>query len=229
MASSTREGFLDDGQHTTLTVNALIDDTGARRFTSLCGLLCTPFCLGQILFNLIASFGGPLVCFYLIFTSMGPESWDGAPMIGIALASPFACALCSLAFIPVGIPDAAAHGWFGIIEPHSVACLLRAMPFLRCRIGAVRHLCVGCVVGVLWIPTVYYLARFVEGPVMSARTFVFFGPACIAALPLLVLPLGLLGFALPDNYARIEAIMASTVREGPIVKLIRRGLLAPTC
>lgn len=208
-------------------INAEVSDQFVVRRFSPCGLLFTPFCLGQIIFNVIASFAGPLACFWLIFTSMGPESWLGAPMLGIGIASPWACAICSLAFLPVGIPDASKQGWFGIIELESVPCTMRILPFLHVRVGILRHLCIGTVAAALWCPPVFVLARFVEGPMMSAKTFVWFGPSCLAVLPLLVVPLGLLGFALPANYARVEAIMA--VRGGTLVKVVRRGILAPTC
>ena len=206
-----------------------INDDAAPPSATVCSILCSPFCLLQLLFNITASFAGPLACFWLIFSSMGPEVWDGGPMLSVVIASPWACALAANAFIPIGIPDAFAYGWFAVVPTERLSCTLCLFPFLHCRLGVIRHLCLGCYAAILWIPAVGLLARYVEGPEMSADTFVFFGPACIAALPVLVVPLGLLGFALPANYARVEAKMTTAPGVGPLEKTIRRAILAPTC
>ena len=159
---------------------------------------------------------------------MGDESWDGGPMLTVYFISPWATALMSLAFAPVGIPDATRQRRFGVVPLHSVRWTLYLLPFLKCRFGVVRHFCLGCVAAVLWIPIVYIFARYIEGPVMTAQAFVFFGPGCIAFLPLVIIPFGLLGYALPQNFARVEAKMAVTA-QGPFARLLRRALLAPTC
>ena len=64
---------------------------------------------------------------------------------------------------------------------------------------------------------------------MSATTFIFFGPACLAVLPLLVLPLGMLGFAIPANYARVEAKMTVPSGTSVLRTLIHRAMMAPLC
>ena len=212
-----------------------VDENGTRRFTSLRSFLCTPFCMGQLIFNIVCNFLGPFCLYIVVFLNAGPERWNGKPMMGIMLTGPFVSALLGLTWLPLGIPEAAAKGWFGIVEPESVSCLLRALPFLLWRRSVLRHLGVGFVAFCIWSPTVLVLDRFVaaleqDGPqAMSAQAFVVFAPTCIAFMALITIPLGLLGFALPDNYARVEGVMAITVREAFLKRFWRRMFLAPTC
>ena len=212
-----------------------VDENGTRRFTSLRSFLCTPFCMGQLIFNIVCNFLGPFCLYIVVFLNAGPERWNGKPMMGIMLTGPFVSALLGLTWLPLGIPEAAAKGWFGIVEPESVPCLLRALPFLLWRRSVLRHLGVGFVAFCIWSPTVLVLDRFVaaleqDGPqAMSAQAFVVFAPTCIAFMALITIPLGLLGFAMPDNYARVEGVMAITVREAFLKRFWRRMFLAPTC
>ena len=47
-----------------------------KYFTARSLLLSSPFVLGQTLFNVVASFCGPLLCFWLIFSRGGPYAWN---------------------------------------------------------------------------------------------------------------------------------------------------------
>jgi len=200
---------------------------------SLAKLMCTPFALGQLIFNMVMSGLGPAVCFYLIFHHTAPKHWNGAPMLGVAIASPWGGAVLSLAWAPVGIPDAVAKGWFGVVQPSAVPRTLRLFPFLRVRVGVLRHLGLGTLAALLWMPPLLLLAYYGEGhghgEPMHADDFIIFAPAFLAVLPLFILPLGLLGFALPENYARVEAKMSAPEGSGVFCTLVHRGLHAPLC
>ena len=118
-------------------------------FTARSLLLSSPFVLGQTLFNVAASFCGPLLCFWLIFSRGGPYAWNSGEVLGPICASPLACAILAPAFVPIGMTDAVSRGWFGPVPSHDdgVRCLARFLPSLRSagvwRVGVVRHLVLG--------------------------------------------------------------------------------------
>ena len=96
-------------------------------------LLSSPFVLGQTLFNVVASFCGPLLCFWLIFSRGGPYAWNSGEVLGPICASPLACAILAPAFVPIGMTDAVSRGWFGPVPSHDdgVRCLAGFLPSLR--------------------------------------------------------------------------------------------------
>ena len=130
--------------------------------------------------------------------------WDEGPAVLVYIISPWATAVPALLFVPGGIPQATKWKWFGIVELQSAQRVLTVLPFLRIQHGVTRRICIGTVAAVVWIPIVFLLTRYAAGPVLTTWEFIFWGPACIAVLvlPLLTMPLGLLGYALPCNYER---------------------------
>lgn len=149
----------------------------AAGYTSLGGVLCSKFVLSQLAFNMIGSFCGPLLSFWLIFgvLSTGPYMWNDSAVLGPIFGSAFVSAtLCPL-LAPVGLPEAVAWGWgyskVRQIEADRWSCVLP--PLGRhpvWRRGIVRHLALGLQVGVVVWPVAILLARYALGPELSTWT-----------------------------------------------------------
>lgn len=197
------------------------------------GLLCTPFVLSQIAFNIVASFAPPLLCFWLIFGGGGPYSWLSGEVLGPITASPLAGCVAALAFLPLSMPEMVERGWYGVVRPADVHCLSRALPFLRSdkvwRFGVVRHLTLGAILSVLFIPpAVILVSPVVLGPQISAWTLIWIASTFVTTLPLCFIPLGLLAFAIEPNYDRVDRLMARDASR-PLHQLIMRAWMAPRC
>lgn len=197
-------------------------------------LLSSPFVLGQTLFNVVASFCGPLLCFWLIFSRGGPYAWNSGEVLGPICASPLACAILAPAFVPIGMTDAVSRGWFGPVPSHDdgVRCLARFLPSLRSagvwRVGVVRHLVLGLQLSCVAIAGIL-VAGYALGPDLLAWTQIWFSVAYIALLPIVVLPLALLGFALESHLERVETIIGAADDPRALVKLAKRAWAAPKC
>ena len=206
-----------------------------KYFTARSLLLSSPFVLGQTLFNVVASFCGPLLCFWLLFSGGGPYAWNSGEVLGPIIASPLACAILAPAFVPIGMTDAVSKGWFGPVPSHDdgVRRLARFLPFLRpadvWRVGAVRHLVLGTQLSCVAIPPGILIARYALGPDLPAWTQIWFSVAYIALLPIVVLPLALLGFALEPNLERVENLIGAADDPRALIKLAKRAWAAPKC
>ena len=66
-----------------------------------------------------------------------------------------------------------------------------------------------------------------NGPELSSWGQAIACAAYIATLPILVVPLGMLGFALEPNYARVASMLSDGPH--PIKRLVRRVLRSPLC
>ena len=113
-------------------------------------------------------------------------------------------------------------------------CLSWVLPFLGehwlWRYGVLRHLALGTVLALLWVPAGMLCANFVLRGQLSAVATLWFSVIYCSSLPLAAIPLGLLGFAVAPNYARVAANMATPDDEpSPIWRLARRALHAPRC
>ena len=116
-----------------------------------------------------------------------------------------------------------------------VRCLARFLPSLRSvgvwRVGVVRHLVLGlqlsCVA--IAIPPGILVARYALGPDLPVWTQIWFSVAYIALLPIVVLPLALLGFALEPNLERVEIIVGAADDPRALIKLAKRAWAAPKC
>lgn len=182
-------------------------------------LLCSPFCVGQTVVNIVASFVFPLAFFAFMYDTKGPVatqktySWLDSTPLGVVLASPWIAAVLSCGPLPIGLPEALQKRWFGTLAAHDVRWLLgwqRCGP-LRIQRGVLRHLALGTLVAPLCIPLGLLALRYGAGDTFSDGTLVWFCSTYIALLPILIVPLGLLGFALPLNYQRVEERLPLTV------------------
>ena len=81
---------------------------------SLGQVLTSKFVVGQLIFNILASFVGPLGTFYFLFgyLSEGPYDWYSGAFVGVVLGSLAGSPLLIFALMPVGIPEAVEYGWF---------------------------------------------------------------------------------------------------------------------
>jgi hypothetical protein len=77
-------------------------------------VLTSKFVIAQLVFNIIASFLGPLGTFYLMFAyaSEGPYRWNGGALAGVVVGSLVGSPILIFLLMPVGLPEAAEKGWF---------------------------------------------------------------------------------------------------------------------
>jgi len=184
-----------------------LDAAPTAGYTTVRGVLSSRYMLSQVLFNMVGSATGPLLCFYLLFgvISTGPYSWDAPEVIGPILGSPFfASFLCPL-LAPAGLPEATAWG-FAKVPLTATARYARLFPFLGThpawRHSLLRHMLVGAQVSVLAWPTALLFARFVLGPTLSTWTQILGGVGyCVLLAPPITL-LALLSLAVEPHYAR---------------------------
>ena len=207
------------------------DDSSVRSWT-MSAVLCCKFCLAQLLVNMVLSFAFPLGFFWVIFyphTATAPTSYAVmSPQVLVAIvASPWMCAVVSGGLLPMSMPEAFQSGWFGTLSTRDARRLHCVLPCLRSRYGLVRHLALGTLVAPAWISAMLVLLRHFVGTRLSATLFIYLVPAYIATLPLVLLPLAVLGFAAPASYARVRETMP--MHGSVIGKGIRRLLYAPLC
>lgn len=164
-------------------------------------LLLSPFVVAQTMLNVALSFAFPLLFFWFLFSPAGPiavashYAWDSSLCCGVIIASPLACAVIPNGLAPIGMPEAVAKGWFGTLRTGTARQLLQFFPPLRPCVGVQRHLILGFIAALVWIPAGFAVARFaLTGPEgIPAWIFILFGPAYIATLPIALVPAGLLG------------------------------------
>mmetsp|Transcript_12240 Transcript_12240/g.34423 ORF Transcript_12240/g.34423 Transcript_12240/m.34423 type:complete len:254 (-) Transcript_12240:406-1167(-) len=194
-------------------------------------LVFSGFVVGQTIFNMVASFTGPLLVFWLIFSSGGPYAWNSGEVLGPIIASPWACAIASPAFAPIGMPEALEKGWFGRVDPADVRRLCFVFPFLGTapvwRYGVVRHFVLGTQVAVVFIPAALLIARYPVGPLLEAWTQIWLSIIYITLLPLVTMPLALLAFAVEPNLQRAQGLMSDDPRS--CARLLKRAMYAPAC
>ena len=89
-------------------------------YFSVLQLLTTPFVLVQLAFNAAASFGVPSIGFAWVVPDKSPYTLASSNVISVILVGPMACALLCSAFLPVGMADAIARGWFGGVKHSSL-------------------------------------------------------------------------------------------------------------
>lgn len=80
------------------------------------------FAIAQLVFNILASFLGPLGTFYLLFgyLSQGPYEWSSGPLVGVVVGSLLGSPILIFALMPVGLPEAVENGWFPRLDEKSL-------------------------------------------------------------------------------------------------------------
>ena len=200
---------------------------------SACQIICSGFCLFQVVLNVALSFIVPLGFLWLLLSPDGPIStteryaWDAWTPLSIIVPSPWVTTLIGCGTLPIGLPDALAHRWYGRLTAQDACALQRCLPVLRPRVGVLRHLACGTLAALFYVPAAGCVVRFVLGPVIRTNTLVLACATYIATIPIVVIPLGLLGFAIPSHYERVYRRMP--VDGHPVCRLVRRLVIAPTC
>jgi hypothetical protein len=164
------------------------------------------FVVAQILFNVVASFLCPLGTFYLLFglLSQGPYVWSSGACVGVVVGSLACSPLLIFALMPVGMPEAVQKGWFLPLRLEKCSpWLLRVLFYLddapRWRWASARHLALGLMLGIVYVPIALLIARFALGPTLSTWTLIWFNVAYVVLLSIPVTALGLLGYAVEHN------------------------------
>jgi hypothetical protein len=226
------EGLAEDVADTAL--KPLPPGETGQPHMSVAALVCGRFCIAQIVVNCALSFCFPLGFFWLLWSPHSPlvthevtYRWNDPHVLSPIIMSPWLCGLISGAFLPIGLPDAWQNGWFAPMHARTAARVRARLPCLGARHGAVRHFTLACLVALVWVPAALVAVRFGLGGELRAQTFVLFVPAYIGTLPLALVPLALLGFAVPHAFLRVRSFMPT---DGPIVRrMLRRVLNAPLC
>jgi hypothetical protein len=167
------------------------------------------FVIGQLVFNVVASFLGPLGTFYLLFgyLSEGPYEWSSGALLGVVLGSLVGSPILIFALMPVGLPEAVASGWFPILPQMTLVEDLQRvwwlpasmMPLFKWPWSTQRNLAIGMIVGVVYVPVALLLARYTFGPTLSTWTLIWFNVVYEVALAVPILMLGLIGYAVEEN------------------------------
>ena len=210
-------------------------------------LLTSKFVVLQTIFNVVVSFCGPLFFFWLIFHVLsGKDCFPilSGEVLGPVLASPLAAAVLALAWAPLGMMDALPRGWFGYVaEEEFQGGMWFLLPSLRIsRIGVLRNLVTGLQLSVVAIPIMMLFVLFVfasdggdvessglnsdgytcEGKYLTPWTQTLASVTYIALLPLFVIPVGLLGYAVEPNLDRVTSILDGK-------GFIAKGIYSPIC
>lgn len=198
-------------------------------YASVGEVLKSKYCVAQVIFNMVGSLAGPTFCFWILFAviGQGPYLWYGPQVLGPVGGGTFFSSILCMALQPMGMPEAVSKGWFHVVRASDVPAWL--LWLIRPRNGMARHLRVAvALIPVYWPPTIL-LARYAVGPVMATWTQIWFGVVYSIFLAPATTAIGLLGFALEHNYARVEATMSMDPR--PVRRLVSRfcGCLRLLC
>ncbi len=158
------------------------------------------FVIAQLIFNVLASFLGPLGTFYLLFgyLSQGPYAWSSGALVGVVVGSLVGSPILIFALMPIGLPEAVEKGWFPRLREKSVEDRL-LFPILKWRWSTTRNLAISMLVGVVYVPIALLLARYALGPMLGTWELIWFNVVYEVLLAIPILLLGLLGYALESN------------------------------
>jgi hypothetical protein len=187
------------------------------------------FVVLQVVFNLLASFLGPLGTFFLLFgyLSEGPYAWSSGPLVGVVVGSLAGCPILIFALMPVGMPEAVERGWLPRLRLEDCPpWMLRWLPFLndhpRWRWATVRNLALSLMVGVVYVPIALLIARYALGPNLETWTLIWFNVAYEVLLALPIVALGLLGSAMEHNLDR--TIEQMSMHPNVVLRYLYRSL-----
>ena len=180
-------------------------------------VLTCKFVLCEICFNMIASGLTPTCTFYLIFEKFGegPYSWNDSACFGVLLVALWCSPCLIFLLMPSMIPDAIRKGWFLRLRMEDVdPWVLRVLPFLGEHWfwdwPLRRHMCMGLIIGSVWVPTGLFLARFVVGPTFATTwTLIMFDVCYVVCLAVPVTALGLLGYSVEHHLDHVLERMST--------------------
>lgn len=207
-------------------------------------VLKSKFVIGQLAFNIVASFLGPLATFYLLFgwLSEGPYEWSSGPLVGVVVGSLAGSPILIFALMPVGLPEAVESGWFPRLRETSVVGPSNGsgdddetsgrpwwffpllVPILKWRWATLRNLAIGLLIGVVYVPIALLIAGLALGPALSTWQLIWFNVVYEVLLAIPVLLYGLLGYALEPNLELTVQQMSSHPNCG--LRLLYRSLVS---
>ena len=170
-------------------------------------VLTCKFVLREICFNMIASGLTPTCTFYLIFDYFGegPYYWNDSACFGVLMVALWCSPLLIFLLMPSMIPDAIRKGWFLRLRMEDVdPRIRRVLPFLGEHWfwdwPLRRHMCMGLIIGSIYVPTGLFMARFVIGPKFATTwTLIMFDVCYVVCLAVPVTALGLLGYSVEHH------------------------------
>jgi len=204
-------------------------------------VLTSKFVLAQMLFNAISSVIGSICIFYLLFVVLAVPAgeplldytWYHPNLIGVVLGSVLIVSPTLVMILaPAGLPEAVNKGWFKVVKYE--ACppwMLRLLPFLRphprWQRGMLRHVTLGIMLSSVFVPVPLLLACFVvarSNGKMGTWTLIWFDLTFETILSLPCTSLGLLGFAMEQNYERTKAVMSTpgAMHKNPLKRILHR-------
>ena len=168
--------------------------------SSMTEVLLSKFVIAQLIFNVVASFLGPLGTFFLLFgyLSEGPYAWSSGPLVGVVVGSLAGSPLLIFALMPVGLPEAVENGWFPRLSEKTLEDWW-ILNILKWRWSTSRNLAIGLLVGIVYVPVALLIAGFGFGPTLGTWELIWFNVVYEVLLAVPVLLLGLLGYALEQN------------------------------
>jgi len=199
-------------------------------------VLSSKFVIAQLVFNMLASFLGPLGTFFLLFgyLSQGPYEWTSGPLMGVVVGSLAGSPILIFALMPVGLPEAVEKGWFPRLREKDLGTAEDEVPcwwmfplmisILKWRWSTLRNLAIGLLVGVVYVPIALLVARYALGPTLSTWTLIWFNVVYEVVLGIPVLLFGLLGYALEPNLEVTLERMSSHPNCG--LRLLYRALVS---
>ena len=210
---------------------------GDRDYMTIGQVMTSPFMIGQLILNIVASYCGVFFCFWLIFIVFGPDEYGcySSQVLSPVLISPFATPVLALAWAPVGMIDAIEKGWFGFVHDSELeGGIFRFLPCLQPQVGFFRHCLLGLELAAFAIPIMMLIVIF--GIASDQTDELSDGLDCvltdweqviscvtyIAILPIFVIPIGLLGFAKESNMERVYRVLSDK-------SFIQKGIYSPIC
>jgi len=108
----------------------------------------------------------------------------------------------------MAMPEAAARGMLGYVPADELPACLAYLPFLHVKIAFLRHALLAVFISCLSIPTGLLVLSQVLSPPLPAATIALFAGVYVLCISVLVMPMGILGFCVQDNYERAIGMMS---------------------
>ena len=128
-------------------------------------------------------------------------------------------------FTPLAMPEAAERGWVGYVPAKELPFFFSCMPFLRAKHAIVRHMVLAVVCASLWVPAGLGVLTQVLTPPYAAADLTIFSGVYVLTISVFVMPSGILGFCVEDNYHR--TIEQMSMDPDKFKRLIQRLLWVP--
>ena len=123
------------------------------------------------------------------------------------------------------MPEAAEKGWVGFVPLEELPLPLQCLPFLRARRALTRHATLAIATAAVWIPAGLTVLTLLMSLPLKAMTLATFAGFYVFSVSFVVMPIGILGFCVQDNYDRAVGMMSMS--EQRCARLVERIILVP--